>query len=83
MASGCKIIMLSIMPMGAGSSADSALPSLPTTDSTSGTLAMARSCHGTTMNRSRPGVVRGLYLRGVEYGVQHELVELAVCLQSR
>ena len=36
--------MLSIMPMGAGSSADSARPSLPTTISTSGTLAIAMSC---------------------------------------
>ena len=36
--------MVSIMPIGAGSSADSARPILPTTLSTSGTLAMARSC---------------------------------------
>ena len=36
--------MVSIMPIGAGSRADSARPILPTTLSTSGTLAMARSC---------------------------------------
>jgi hypothetical protein len=42
--SGFRMMMLSIMPMGAGSSADSARPILPTTLSTSGTLAIARSC---------------------------------------
>ena len=42
--SGLRMTMLSIMPMGAGSSAVSARPTLPTTDSTSGTWAIARSC---------------------------------------
>ena len=36
--------MLSIIPIGAGSSAESARPILPTTDATSGTAAIARSC---------------------------------------
>ena len=45
------------MPIGAGSSADSARPSLPTTLATSGTLAMARSCwrvHLDRLRRARP-----------------------------
>ena len=41
--SGLRMMMLSIMPIGAGSKADSARPILPTTDSTSGTLAMAKA----------------------------------------
>ena len=42
--SGFRLMMLSIMLIGAGSRALSARPIFPTTVSTSGTLAMARSC---------------------------------------
>ena len=50
--------MVSIMPMGAGSSADSARPSLPTTDSTSGTLAIAMSCRALTSQRGSEAGLR-------------------------
>ncbi len=42
--SGFSVTMVSIMLMGAGSSDDSARPTLPTTSLTSGTVRMARSC---------------------------------------
>ena len=56
--SGLRMMMLSIMPMGAGSSADSARPSLPTTDSTSGTLAIAMSCRALTSQRGAEAGLR-------------------------